>query len=103
MEITTKELPEIELRDVVSIYIGKPDRCMCGCSGIYTYTKVNQTRGTKIRGYEVTDKEVNDKLVERIIKKIKKSAINGISVLSVNGGFCLTIIIGKTQYSIYTL
>lgn len=61
----------IQLQDVLCVYVGKPG-CACGCRGKYFYTKQNQELGTKDRGYEVGNDEVNDQKIQRILKKIQK-------------------------------
>lgn len=106
IDLKISQMPKIELEDVVSIYVGKPGMCYCGCSGKYTYTSKNQEIAGKRRGYEVKDEEVNDKRIERLIKKMSDPEtvfINKVIVGKVDGGFIFTIVIGKTEYSMYTL
>ena len=95
-------MPQLTLDQVRSVYVGKPNECMCGCSGKYTYTSVNQVEAGKNRGYEVKHDEVDDKRVERVIAKIGKNIENGMEVLSDDDAYILTVLIGKTQYTIYT-
>ena len=91
-------LPEFPIEKVACVYVGKPDCCMCGCSGTYTRTKVNQQWSSANRGYEVTDDECDDKKVMRVINKVRKNQSLGIEVI---GDHIYTIVIGQTQYSIY--
>jgi hypothetical protein len=91
-------LPEIKLEQVDSVYIGKPGRCMCGCSGNYTYTKANQEWSGKHRGYAVDDEAVNDKRVQYVISKIAKNAAAGIECTQ---DYIYQQVIGQTQYDIY--
>lgn len=94
---TIPKMPEIKLSDIYSIYVGKPNRCMCGCSGKFTYAKKYQEYSTKDRGYQVTDDEINDARIKRVFNKMKKFAEN----VEVIRGEIYTAIIGKTQYTIY--
>ena len=86
------------MSNVNTVYVGKPHRCMCGCSGKYTYTKACQEKSGEDRGYKVADCEVNDAKVQRIINKIRKNQNLGIEVID---NYIYTVIIGKTQYSLY--
>lgn len=99
-----EKLPELTIDQVSSVYVGKPHTCMCGCAGTYTYTKKSQEQAGKNRGYEVTDDEVNDARVQRVINKMKKNEANGVEVIDSNfdNNWILTVVIGKTQYTIYT-
>lgn len=91
-------LPELQYGTISCAYVGKPNKCMCGCSGKYFYTKVNQVWSGEDRGYAITDDEVDDAKVQRAINKMKKNASLGIEVLD---GFIYTLIVGRTQYTIY--
>jgi len=103
VEITTHEMPELKLEQIISAYVGKPHKCMCGCSGEYYYTKANQKLGSEERGYEVTDDEVNDKKVMRVVNRMTKNASEGIEILSSGSKLIITGIVGQTQYTVYTV
>lgn len=92
------ELPRFNLNDVSSVYVGKPNKCMCGCSGKYYYTKVNQIWSGKVRGYIVKDDEVSDAKVMRVISKVRANQHVGIENID---NKIFTLILGKTQYTIY--
>lgn len=64
-----KDLFYFKDEEIVSVYLGKANACMCGCSGNYAYTKINQEYASKNRGYEVTDDEVSDKKVKIRLKR----------------------------------
>ena len=101
---TIFELPNFELPQINSVYVGKPGACMCGCSGKYYYTKDNQKASSKRRGYKVTDDEVSDSKVARVLSKVKRSEENGIEIIkdrATGEPYIFTAIIGKTQYTIY--
>lgn len=103
------EMPNLELKDINSVYVGKPNACMCGCSGKYYYPKINQTLAGLNRGYEVLDEEVNDAKVKKVYNKMKKFANKKIEVLASaepnNDAikYIFILILGKTQYTLYTV
>ena len=101
--IKTKQMPQLELNQVVSAYSGKPNKCMCGCSGKYNYTSVNREVGSKRRGYEVGDDEINDNGVQRILNKMTRYQELGIEVQNVDGGHCLTLEVNGRQYTVYSV
>ncbi len=55
---------------VLSVYSGKLGKCMCGCSGKYTYNPELREQGGKDRGYEVGEDECNARTVKMIAKKV---------------------------------
>lgn len=67
----------IDLAKVAKVYSGRAGACACGCSGKYSYAKQHQAWGSKNRGYEVKDEEVNDRTVKLIVNKIIKAAESG--------------------------
>ena len=97
-EKTIYTLPEINMNNVNTVYVGKPNACMCGCAGKYTYTKAGQVKSGEERGYRVIDDEVNDAKVQKIINKIRKNQNLGIEVIE---DYIYTVIVGKTQYTLY--
>lgn len=58
------------MQEVFKAYSGKLNRCCCGCSGKYSYTKAGQEYGSTDRGYPVSDDEVSDRSVKIITKKV---------------------------------
>lgn len=88
---------EIKIDNVVSVYVGKPNMCMCGCAGTYTYSEKHRVYASNKRGYQVQDKEVNDKKVKRVVKKV----MNTKEELEIIDGYIFTTVIGKTQYTVY--
>jgi hypothetical protein len=63
---------KIDIDKVECVYVGKPNTCMCGCAGTYTYASQYQEQSGKRRGYKVDDEEVNDKKILRAIHKFEK-------------------------------
>jgi hypothetical protein len=92
------ELPELQLKQIDSVYVGKPHACMCGCSGQYYYTKEGQAAAGKKRGYPVCDEDVNNAKVQRVINKIRKNQSRGIEVIQ---DYIFTAYIGSQQYTIF--
>lgn len=98
-----KEMPELELKDINSVYIGEPHACMCRCSGDYFYPRANRESASKRRGYDVLDYEVNDGKVQKVLAVMRRNAEKGIEVLdSWDGGYVFTLITEGKQYTIYT-
>lgn len=64
---TTTPTTPIDVNKVVDVYTGK-EGCRCGCRGKYTYASKFQEYGTLTRGYEVSDDEVNDKRIARVVR-----------------------------------
>ena len=103
------EMPELKLENIRSAYKGIPNRCMCGCSGRYFYTKINQKESSENRGYEVSDKEVNDKKVLEILKIMSEDTNKKVEVIdninknnSMLNYYIFTKVINDKQYTIYT-
>jgi len=61
---------------VRAVYSGRKG-CMCGCKGKYTYAKQFQAEATENRGYQVTDDEVNDRVVRQMVAKVEKFVREG--------------------------
>lgn len=57
----------LALDDVLSVYSGKPGKCCCGCSGLHRYASRFRREASEGRGYKVTDDEVNDTRVKRLL------------------------------------
>jgi hypothetical protein len=55
-----------------SVYSGKAGECCCGCSGAHTYNSKHVAEAGQDRGYEVTPDEVNDTVVERVLRKLQR-------------------------------
>ena len=66
---------KINKNEVVDVYSGRARSCCCGCSGTYSYRADKTLRdiGTKQRGYEVEDNEVNERMISRIVNKLNKN------------------------------
>jgi len=84
--------------DVSCVYVGKPNCCMCGCSGDYFYTSKNAAKAGQDRGYEVTEDEINDAKVNTVLELFEQSGrIENIY------DYIFTKIIGGKRYTIYLI
>lgn len=66
-----KRLQEVTVSDVRSVYSGKVGKCMCGCAGKHFYASALRVEATKDRGYEVSDDEVNDAMVTKVLRLVQ--------------------------------
>lgn len=64
----------IDVTRVIDVYSGKIDRCCCGCAGKYSYHPDHTEAGSKERGYEVTQDEVNLRQVNRVVNLLNRNA-----------------------------
>ena len=67
---TYKENVDIPFTSISTAYLGKANRCMCGCSGNYKYTSQHAKWSGKNRGYKVHPEEISDRAVRGRLKKI---------------------------------
>lgn len=63
--------------DVMSVYVGKNNRCCCGCSGSHRYSSKNVELASKDRGYDVGPKEINDRQVLKVLRLVQAEATMG--------------------------
>lgn len=100
--LLTEVMPKIRIEDVLKAYSGKPDTCMCGCAGTYSYPKLRQKEGGEDRGYPVNDNEINDKRIKTIFNKFyNEDGIKIEVIIGDDGEYVFTKVIGKTQYTLY--
>lgn len=62
---------DLKLNQISQVYSGKRDCCRCGCGGDYTATSYMKEPRS----------DVNDKLVERRLKRAKKLVAEGAEVI----------------------
>lgn len=70
---TMKPTKPLKVEDVASVYVGKNGMCCCGCAGTHTYASDYVTESSEYRGYDVSEDEVDDKKVKRVVNKINKN------------------------------
>jgi hypothetical protein len=57
----------IKISDVASVYSGKAGACCCGCKGNHRYASKHREFAAKYRGYPISDDEVNDRQVAKVV------------------------------------
>jgi hypothetical protein len=88
---------DLPIEKIVSVYLGKANTCMCGCSGDYAYTKYNQKYGSKNRGYKVTDDECSDRKVKMRLKRFFENPDDA----EVIDNYIFTKYFGDRQITVY--
>jgi hypothetical protein len=86
--------------NIICVYSGKANACCCGCSGTYRYNSKHIDAGSKDRGYQVSQDEVNDKQVLRVLNIMKKNSHLLEEDLDDN---LFSVIIDKRLYMIKTI
>jgi len=61
------------MNDVMFVYSGRKGACACGCKGKYSYHQMRRAESSKWRGYRVTDDELNERQVNRVLGHIKRN------------------------------
>ena len=88
----------LTVADVRSVYSGKAWSCCCGCSGTHSYASLLREEAGKDRGYPVTDDDVNDREVRRVLKK-------GQQHRDMEPEYCagsyFSVVVGKRSYIVY--
>ena len=62
-----------DVTQVRSVYSGLSGRCSCGCNGKYTYASQYRTDSEKRLGYQLTDDQINDRVVKMIFNRVAKN------------------------------
>lgn len=66
-----QDLAGLSASDVASVYSGRPG-CMCGCKGNHRYSSEHREAASKRRGYAVSDDEVNDRQVRKVLALVQE-------------------------------
>jgi hypothetical protein len=66
-------LAAVTLDQVMRVYSGKIGKCYCGCSGNYWCASAHREVAGKDRGYPISDDEINDRMVKRVLKIVKEN------------------------------
>ena len=64
---------KINREAVLDAYSGRKEGCRCGCLGKYFYTKKYQERAGEERGYAVSNDEISETGITRVVNKINKA------------------------------
>lgn len=92
---------KLDFDNVLSVYSGKDGHCCCGCSGKHYYRSNYREEAGKVRGYEVSDDEVSDKMVRKIWNIVMDAAQAGTAEWDDQYREFATAVIGKRQYIVY--
>jgi len=68
MNTISLPLKDLTTAHVMSVYTGRDGACCCGCAGTHRYNSTMVEAAGKDRGYPVTQEEVNDKQVLRVLR-----------------------------------
>lgn len=66
-----KSLQDLAPGDVRSVYSGRAGKCMCGCAGHHRYASALRDEAGLKRGYPISDDEVNDVMVRRVLRLVQ--------------------------------
>lgn len=80
--------------NIEQAYIGKPQRCMCGCSGKYYSSSKGKGTDWYFKAYP---EQINIRKVQKILNKMRKHPQD----YEVVDDHIITKVIGGTQYTIY--
>ena len=83
--MTKEEFLQTDISKISQVYSGKRDCCRCGCGGEYTSTSYMKDARS----------DVNDKLVEKRLKRAKKLILEGAE--TDNGGTYLDVKTGNNR------
>ena len=81
---------------VLSVYSGIDGKCCCGCAGKHSYNSSYIEEAGKERGYPIEQDEVNDRMVNKVIR-----LINEASELTDDMSDMKTIVVGQRVYIAY--
>lgn len=90
-------MQKFKMEDVVCVYKGNVNSCMCGCSGDYAYTERHRKYASKDRGYKVEDSEVNERKVNARLQRYYKEPQKPYVV----NGYIFSKEIGSKQITVY--
>lgn len=91
-----KQIKDLKLEDILSVYVGKPGKCCCGCSGNHYYASQHIERSNKSHGYDCSDR-INDAKVKRVFNKAIKMFDPEDKIIDTY----IDVEIGKTLYILY--
>lgn len=72
-EKAISKIKDFNPKNIISAYLGKAGRCMCGCCGDYAYASNKVVQAGKDRGYDIMEDEISDKKVIGRFKKMLKN------------------------------
>ena len=93
-----KALMDLTLDDVASVYVGRVNRCCCGCSGKHTYNPQHREVSSLQRGYEVSMEECNTATVKRVLMKLRRNSTLASSDFQYGEYYTLDVVTGEDRY-----
>lgn len=88
----------LTVADVLKAYEGRPG-CMCGCLGRYHVTADSFEEAGAERGYPYDEKDVNEKKVLRVLRRVQAEAADG-NVEVGDGGYAYAEV-GRKCWAVY--
>lgn len=85
------------LEHVTSVYCGKVGACCCGCAGKHSYHAAKRAEASRRRGYRVTDDELNEREVKRVLDKVK----HNVATAQYMEGDHIAVDVGNRTYTVY--
>jgi len=82
-----KALQSLSPSDIVSVYVGRANKCCCGCSGVHSYSTEHQAEASESHGYQVDN--VDDATVLKVLRTVQaheELAMFGSNHVAVNVG-----------------
>ncbi len=102
---TEKKARVLDPAQVAFVYVGGVTadgrvKCMCGCSGKHTYASQHRAWSSADRGYDVGDKEISDRVVESVVRKINRAFLGLIeeATNTERDEYSAEVIIGRRFY-----
>ena len=86
---------------VMSVYSGKNGKCCCGCAGKHYYASQFREFASEHRGYEVTDNEVSDRMVTKVVGIINSAS--SVEVPSTAAPTFFSTVVGERLYIAYLI
>lgn len=68
-----KLLESVTPAQVMSAYEGRAGKCYCGCAGNHRYASKHREVAGVNRGYAISDDEVNDRQVKKVLRIVKEN------------------------------
>jgi hypothetical protein len=93
----TKTIQDLTPADVRSAYRGRANACMCGCKGKHYYVAALREEASTDRGYPVTDDEVSDAKVTKILRLVQAYAEDA----EIDDSDIISVDVGSSAYVVY--
>jgi len=81
---------DLQAGDVEKVYSGF-DGCRCGCNGKYSYSEAAQEAGVQLWGRDLDADDINQRMVNKVVKAINESKDEVEVVMFKDGEFYLEL------------